>query len=65
MERAADRLTEGTLTVEAVAAELGYEDPFYFSRVFREHFGRSPAQFRDAAGSESPAAGSAPPWPRR
>lgn len=51
MDRAAELLSEGRLSVEGVAAELGYDDPFYFSRVFRSHFGRSPAQHRDAAGS--------------
>lgn len=65
MDRAMELLAEGRLTVEAVAQAVGYEDPFYFSRVFREHVGRSPAQYRDAAGSESPAGDSAGPWRQR
>lgn len=32
--------------VTEVARELGYEDPLYFSRVFRQHFGRSPSGYR-------------------
>jgi len=53
-EHAASLLAEGTLTVKAVAAAVGIDDPYYFSRVFRQHFGRSPAQYRTAAGSNSP-----------
>lgn len=54
LERAALMLVEGRLTVAAIAAAVGFEDPYYFSRVFRQHFGRSPAQYRDAAGSKNP-----------
>jgi AraC family transcriptional activator of pobA len=32
--------------VSAIAAELGYHDPAYFSRFFRRHNGMSPAAFR-------------------
>lgn len=34
--------------VSAIAAELGYQDPAYFSRFFRKHNGLSPAAFRRA-----------------
>lgn len=54
LERAALMLVDGRLTVAAIAAAVGFEDPYYFSRVFRQHFGRSPAQYRDAAGSKNP-----------
>lgn len=54
MERAAALLAEGRLTIKAIAPAVGIDDPYYFSRVFRQHFGRSPAQYRTAAGSNSP-----------
>jgi AraC family transcriptional regulator, arabinose operon regulatory protein len=34
------------MSVEEVAAESGYDDPFYFSNRFRQHLGRSPRNFR-------------------
>ena len=49
MDRAASLLIEGRLTVKAIAEAVGYEDPYFFSRVFKQHFGRSPAQYRDSA----------------
>jgi len=54
MEQAAAQLADGKLTVKAIAASVGLDDPYYFSRLFRQHFGRSPAQYRAAAGSNSP-----------
>lgn len=54
MERAAALLTEGLLTVKAVAEQVGYSDPYYFSRVFKQHFGTSPSHFRDRGDSENP-----------
>jgi AraC-like DNA-binding protein len=42
MEFAASRLGMG-LTVKAVAAELGYADPYYFSRMFKRYIGTSPS----------------------
>ena len=46
MEFAADRLGQG-MTVKAVAAELGYSDAYFFSRMFKRHMGASPSQYRD------------------
>jgi transcriptional regulator GlxA family with amidase domain len=54
LERSAQMLMDGRQTVAAIAATVGFDDPYYFSRVFRRHFGRSPAQYRDAAISKSP-----------
>lgn len=34
------------MPVQQVAAQVGYEDPLYFSRVFRKHAGVSPKEFR-------------------
>jgi len=40
------RLAYGALAVVAVAAELGFKDPAYFSRFFRRQSGFSPVEFR-------------------
>jgi AraC-like DNA-binding protein len=47
MERAAALLLETNLTVRGVGARVGFDDPYYFSRQFRAHFDRSPAQYRE------------------
>ena len=39
-------LIEGRLNVREAADAVGFEDPLYFSRVFRHHFGNAPSQFR-------------------
>ena len=47
MERAAELLRRGGLSVGAVAASVGYEDAFYFSRVFKREKGMSPSDYRE------------------
>jgi AraC family transcriptional regulator, arabinose operon regulatory protein len=34
--------------VGEVAAQVGFEDPLYFSRVFRKVTGKSPTAYREA-----------------
>jgi AraC-like DNA-binding protein len=63
MERAAELLRDGRLTVSAVAAAVGFDDPYYFSRQFHAHHKISPSAFRDAACSDSPSPGSTAPFP--
>jgi YesN/AraC family two-component response regulator len=41
-----DLLTRTQLTIAQVATQVGFEDPAYFSRVFRRHTGRSPRAYR-------------------
>ncbi len=48
-----------------VAAEVGFEDPLYFSRVFRRRTGKSPRQWRGAARLEIGGLGGAPARPKR
>lgn len=48
MERAASLLADGRLTIKAIARQVSFDDPYYFSRQFKQHFGRSPGQYRDA-----------------
>ena len=59
MDRAAQLLVDGQWTVAAVGQAVGYDSPFYFSRVFRKHFGLSPSQYQQTACSESAGSDSA------
>lgn len=47
-ELAARHLRESALSVEAIAALLGYHDSANFRRAFRRWYGQSPWQFRQA-----------------
>lgn len=40
-------LKTGNLSVEEIAWTIGYEDPSYFTRVFKKETGRTPSQYRD------------------
>lgn len=46
MQRACQRLAASESTVAEIAAEVGYEDPFYFTRCFRRVMGLSPRAYR-------------------
>ncbi|MGH7145377.1 MAG: helix-turn-helix domain-containing protein [Planctomycetota bacterium] len=54
LEQAAVLLRDNRRTVRGVAEAVGFDDPYYFSRMFRQQFGRSPAQYRAEQGSDSP-----------
>ena len=47
MQEACKLLRSTKRTVQEIGAELGYEDPFYFSRAFRKVMGVSPRKYRD------------------
>jgi AraC-like DNA-binding protein len=42
----AKRLLKSGLTVNSVADCFGYDDAFYFSRMFKKYMGVSPAKYR-------------------
>lgn len=46
MRRAASLLRDGSMPVGDIAAMCGYTDTQYFQRVFRNHYGMSPLQYR-------------------
>jgi len=46
MQRACELLDTSDLPVATIAERLGYQDPYYFSRLFRKVVGRSPRQHR-------------------
>ena len=47
INRARQRLMTPKLSVKEIAAELGFSDALYFSRLFRTKLGLSPQQYRD------------------
>lgn len=48
MEHACQLLDSEDLSVKGVAAALGYEDPLYFSRMFKKTVGMSPRAYRSS-----------------
>lgn len=53
MARARQLLITSELTVAEVAAEVGYVDPFYFSRQFHAVTGLSPRSYRQSSQAEA------------
>ncbi len=47
LQRAAHLLRSTSLPVQAVALAVGYDDPFHFSRVFKNSLGLSPHNWRE------------------
>lgn len=46
MEWAAFLLLNTGLSIKQIAHRLGYQDPLYFARVFRKHYGTSATRYR-------------------
>ncbi|MDG9928623.1 MULTISPECIES: AraC family transcriptional regulator [unclassified Pseudomonas] len=46
MAQACRLLDQGTLEVRQIAEQLGYDDPYYFSRLFRKVVGMAPSHYR-------------------
>ena len=46
VEHAKELLNQSTVSVAEVARAVGIEDPFYFSRIFKESEGVSPLQYK-------------------
>lgn len=46
MQRAAQWLAQSEKPVSEISEQIGYEDSFYFCRVFRQYVGLSPRQYR-------------------
>jgi two-component system response regulator YesN len=46
MEEAKKLLMDPSLSVVAVASQVGYEDASYFSKVFKKYVGVSPNRYR-------------------
>jgi transcriptional regulator GlxA family with amidase domain len=46
LQRAMDLLQRGSHNVAEAARAVGYDDPFYFSRLFKKHIGVAPSSCR-------------------
>lgn len=46
LRRAAELLDQTELRIGEIAAQVGFDDPSYFSRLFRRTFGMSPGSYR-------------------
>ena len=46
IEKAHRYLLQTNMKVKEISRKLGYDDPYYFSRIFTKHSGISPAKFR-------------------
>ncbi len=57
MEHAAACLLRRNSLVKAAALEVGFEDPYHFSRVFKSRFGCSPRNFMQRAQRRLPVSG--------
>jgi AraC-like DNA-binding protein len=42
-------LTQRELIIKEIADKIGYDDPYYFSRIFKKVTGKSPAQYKSTA----------------
>ena len=45
MEAAAALMRGGKVLVREIAADIGIQDPFYFTRLFKKHFGMNPSEY--------------------
>lgn len=48
LQRACHLLDTTSMPIKAIALQLGYDDPYYFSRLFRREIGLSPKNYRDS-----------------
>ncbi len=53
LKRAKQYLVDLTLSINEVARLVGYDDPSYFTRWFRQHLGVSPREWREKRPSEA------------
>ncbi|MDB5121816.1 MAG: transcriptional regulator, AraC family [Sphingobacteriales bacterium] len=46
MQRACQLLYANESRIKAIAMQLGYDDPYYFSRIFKKYMGSSPGKYK-------------------
>jgi YesN/AraC family two-component response regulator len=46
IQKASKILLNSNLRIKEISIKLGYDDPYYFSRIFTKHVGLSPANYR-------------------
>ena len=47
MQRACELLDSTDKAIKVIAGEVGYQDAFYFSRIFKRIIGVSPQKYRE------------------
>ena len=52
MKRAAELLAEGNDTISEISYKVGINDPFYFSKCFKQQFGVTPSGYQKGEQSE-------------
>jgi AraC-like DNA-binding protein len=50
MERAAEYLHDTLHSISEISYKIGIEDPRYFSRCFKQKFGKTPSEYRGQQG---------------
>lgn len=55
VQHATRLLSDNTRTVSEIAQACGFTDPFYFSKVFKKHTGKTPTEFKKYLCTVSPA----------
>jgi AraC-like DNA-binding protein len=63
IDRACELLLVPGLSVSDVATLVGFTDPSYFTRIFRQRMGLTPSQFRDTGNEQKSLSHSLPPQP--
>lgn len=46
IEKAKEILEEGHFSIQEVSQKVGYEDPYYFSKLFKKKYGCSPSEYK-------------------
>ena len=52
LERAKELLTKSSMKLADIAMEIGYNEPNYFSHVFRKYEGMTPKEYRNRYGNQ-------------
>ena len=47
MQKACEYLKYSDLSIKEISYRLGFQDPFYFSRIFKKTIGQSPSEYRE------------------
>lgn len=47
MEKAAELILKGNPYVKEISTQIGIHDQFYFTRLFKKHFGVNPSEYKD------------------
>lgn len=51
IEKAKDLLIHSEMSMKEICVQAGYNDPNYFSRIFKKTTGRTPTEFKEAGGA--------------